>query len=214
VEFPNTNIVRNVPRLLNSSAIYWGGQSFWIHLYWPQHAHSHWQHSPPQAQLKGSSCSSAIPSSTRGMPFRAQLEECHMLNPYLELNSRDMFRAQLKEHQQSHLWSFTKSLVDHSCRIQQLNAATSKITWRGTHTARRCRSQTARWVMRTAKRQVPQVLLVCRYRLAEPPWPPGATRSEPLCFCNLHLAVRITPSCAILEQCVYWFCSTFTFFQF
>jgi len=39
----------------------------------------------------------AIPSSTRGMPFRAQLEECHVLNPYPELNSRDTFWAQLKE---------------------------------------------------------------------------------------------------------------------
>ena len=35
-------------------------------------------------QLKGSSCSSAIPSSTQGMPFRAQLKECHS-----ELNSRN-----------------------------------------------------------------------------------------------------------------------------
>ncbi|QCE10565.1 hypothetical protein DEO72_LG10g1795 [Vigna unguiculata] len=30
-------------------------------------------------------------------PSRAQLEKCHVLNPYLELNSRDMFRAQVKE---------------------------------------------------------------------------------------------------------------------
>ncbi|QCE00436.1 hypothetical protein DEO72_LG7g1726 [Vigna unguiculata] len=67
------------------------------------HAHSHWQHSPTRAQLKGSSCSSAIPSSTQGMPFRAQLEECHVLNPYPELNSRDTFRAQPKEHQQADL---------------------------------------------------------------------------------------------------------------
>jgi len=50
--------------------------------------------------LKGSSCSSAIPSLTRGMPFPTQLEECHVLNTYLELNSRDTFQAQLKEHQQ------------------------------------------------------------------------------------------------------------------
>ncbi|QCD87593.1 hypothetical protein DEO72_LG3g2131 [Vigna unguiculata] len=63
-------------------------------------SHSHQQHSPTRAQLKDSSCSSAIPSSTRGMPFRAQLEECHVLNPYPELNSRDTFQAQLKEHQQ------------------------------------------------------------------------------------------------------------------
>ncbi|QCE03869.1 hypothetical protein DEO72_LG8g1898 [Vigna unguiculata] len=35
----------------------------------------------------------ANPSSTQGMPFRAQLEECHMLDSYPELNSRDTFRA-------------------------------------------------------------------------------------------------------------------------
>ncbi|QCE03724.1 hypothetical protein DEO72_LG8g1749 [Vigna unguiculata] len=69
----------------------------------PKPAHSHRQHSPTRAQLKGSSCSSAILSSTRGMPLRAQLEECHVLNPYPELNSRDTFRAQLTEHQQTHL---------------------------------------------------------------------------------------------------------------
>jgi len=41
VKFLNTNIVRNVPRLPNSSAIYWGGHSIWTHPYWPQPAHSH-----------------------------------------------------------------------------------------------------------------------------------------------------------------------------
>ncbi|QCD89590.1 hypothetical protein DEO72_LG4g536 [Vigna unguiculata] len=55
--------------------------------------YSHLQHSPTRAQLKSSSCSSAILSSTRGMSFRAQLKECHVLNPYPELNSRDTFRA-------------------------------------------------------------------------------------------------------------------------
>jgi len=103
VEFPNTNIVRNVPKLPNSSANYWGRQSIWTHLYWPQPAHSHRKHSPTRAQLKGSLCSSAIPSSTWGMSFWAQLQECHVLNPYPELNSRDTFRAQLKEHQQAYL---------------------------------------------------------------------------------------------------------------
>jgi len=35
VEFPYTNIVRNVPRLPNSSANYWGGQSIRSHPYRP-----------------------------------------------------------------------------------------------------------------------------------------------------------------------------------
>ena len=50
--------------------------------------HTHRQHSPTRAQLKGSSCPSAIPSSTWGMPFWAQLEQCHVLDPYPELDSR------------------------------------------------------------------------------------------------------------------------------
>jgi len=60
------------------------------------------------------------------MPFRAQLEECYVLNPYLKLNSSDTFRAQLKEHQQSHLWSTTKSLVDHASEKPTPNAAAVK----------------------------------------------------------------------------------------
>jgi len=41
---PNTNNIRNVPRLPNSSALYWGGQSNWTHLCTPQRVHSHQQH--------------------------------------------------------------------------------------------------------------------------------------------------------------------------
>ena len=107
MEFPITNIVRNVPRLPNSSANDWGGQSNWTHSYWPQPAHSHRQHSPTRAKLKGSSCSSAILSSTRGMPFRAQLKECTCLTPIpsstqgicSKLNSRNPAILPLRHHQ-------------------------------------------------------------------------------------------------------------------
>jgi len=84
VEFPNTNIVRNALTLPNSLVIYWGGQSLWTHPYWSQPTHSHQQHSPTRAQLKGFLCSSAIPSSTRVMLFWAPLEGC-----YFELNLRN-----------------------------------------------------------------------------------------------------------------------------
>jgi len=70
VEFPNTNIVRNVQDYQTRQLTTEEG-NLWTHPYWPQPAHSHRQHLPTQAQLKGSSCSSAIPSSTRGMSFRA-----------------------------------------------------------------------------------------------------------------------------------------------
>jgi len=106
VEFPITNIVRNVPRLPNSSTNNWGGQSTWTHPYWPQPAHSHRQHSPTRAQLKGSSCSSAIPSSTRGMSFRAQLKG------YIPSSTQGT--------QQSYLWGITKSLVDHPTKSNNL----------------------------------------------------------------------------------------------
>ncbi|QCD82643.1 hypothetical protein DEO72_LG2g2984 [Vigna unguiculata] len=107
VEFPITNVVHNVTRLPNSSANNSEGQSIWTHPYWPQPAHSHWQHLPTRAQLKGSSCSFAIPSSTRGMPFRAQLEECTCLTPIpsstqgicSELNSRNPTILPLRHHQ-------------------------------------------------------------------------------------------------------------------
>jgi len=41
VEFPNTNMVRNLLRLPNSSANYWEGQSIWTHSYWPTPTHLH-----------------------------------------------------------------------------------------------------------------------------------------------------------------------------
>ncbi|QCE04510.1 hypothetical protein DEO72_LG8g2546 [Vigna unguiculata] len=68
---------------------------------------------------QGFSCSSTILSSTRGMPFRAQLKECHVLNPYPELNSRDTFRAQLKEHQQP-TFKASQNPVDHATNITTL----------------------------------------------------------------------------------------------
>jgi len=114
MEYPYTNIIRNVPRLPNSSANYWGGQSFWTHPYWPQPAHSHRQHSPTRAQLKGSSCSTTILSSTQGMSFWAQLEECHMLNRYPELNSRDTFWATTQGTPTSWPLRYQRSLVDHT----------------------------------------------------------------------------------------------------
>jgi len=77
-------------------------------LFWPirigHNQHTHTANTrQPKLNSRVTSCSSAIPSSTRGMPFQVQLEECHSLNPYPELNSRDTFRAQLKEHQQPDL---------------------------------------------------------------------------------------------------------------
>ncbi|QCD87326.1 hypothetical protein DEO72_LG3g1860 [Vigna unguiculata] len=75
---PNTNMVRNVPRLPNSLAtteepVY--KRQIWTHPYWPQPAHSHQKNSPTRAQLKGSSVH---------LPSQAQLDRCHS-----ELNLRD-----------------------------------------------------------------------------------------------------------------------------
>ena len=140
MEFPNTNIVRNVPRLPNSSANYWGQQSIWTHLYWPQPAHSHRQNSPTRAQLKGSSCSSAIPSSTRGVSFRAQLKECHVLNPYPKLNSRDTFWATTQRTPASRPIRFHRSLVDHATNTSnETSLCYHQIAWHCSRGVRCCR---------------------------------------------------------------------------
>ena len=54
MQFSIRSIVHNVPRLPNSLAKYWGGQSLWTHLYKLQLAYSHWQHSPIRATTQGS----------------------------------------------------------------------------------------------------------------------------------------------------------------
>ncbi|QCD83388.1 hypothetical protein DEO72_LG2g3732 [Vigna unguiculata] len=48
------------------------------------------------------------------MPFQAQLEECHVLNPYPELNSRDTFRATTQGTLASRPLRYPRSLVDHT----------------------------------------------------------------------------------------------------
>ena len=184
MEFPNTNIVRNVPRLPNSSAICWGGQSIWTHPYWPQLAHSHQQHSRTWAQLKGFSCSSAIPSSTWGMPFRDQLEECHVLNPYPELGT---FRAQLKEHQQSQLWSITKSVVDHALRHLEPRLQQQNCLARDTCCQALLASDPGWWCVTPLKQSR------CRFRLAGRPSPPGAR--VPVALCWAAIAWRSYPCC-------------------
>ncbi|QCD83311.1 hypothetical protein DEO72_LG2g3655 [Vigna unguiculata] len=59
---PNTNIVRNVPRLLNSSAITEEG-NLSRPIRTSHNTHTHTSNTcQPEPQLKGSSCSSTIPS--------------------------------------------------------------------------------------------------------------------------------------------------------
>ena len=112
MEFPNTNIVRNVPGLPNSSVTHWGGQSSWTHPYWPQAAHhtdrlANPSHNSrflvfiryPEPQLKGSHSG-------------PQLIECHVLNPYPEPQLKDTFRATTHGTPASSPLRYLRSLVD------------------------------------------------------------------------------------------------------
>ena len=91
---PNTNIVRNVPRLPNSSANYRGGQSSRpIHTSHNSHTHTDITHQS-EPQLKDSSCSSAISSHNPRdvIPSHSSRNvTCLTLIP--SHNSRDMFGA-------------------------------------------------------------------------------------------------------------------------
>jgi len=82
---PNTNIVRNVPRLPNSSARYRGGQSIRTHPYKLQLTHSHRQHSPTQATTQGFLLFICHPEpQLKRCHFEPQRKECHVFNPYPE----------------------------------------------------------------------------------------------------------------------------------
>jgi len=112
---PNTNIVRNVPRLPNSSVTYWGGQSIWIHPYEPQLAHSHSQHSStwattlefpmfihhPEPQLKR--CHS-----------EPQLKECHVLNPHPEPQLKGYVPSHYSRNTSKPTFEVSQSFVDHA----------------------------------------------------------------------------------------------------
>jgi len=81
----NMNIVRNVSRLPNLSASYWGGQSIWIHSYEPQLAHSHRQHSPTRATTQEFLVFICHPEpQLKKYHSEPQLKECHVLNSYPE----------------------------------------------------------------------------------------------------------------------------------
>jgi len=93
MEFPNTNIVHNVPGLPNSSATTKeGNPSGPICTGHNQHTHTGTLANPshnskflvfiryPEPQLKGSH-------------FGPQPKECHVLNPYPEPQLKDTFRA-------------------------------------------------------------------------------------------------------------------------
>jgi len=82
---PNTNIVRNVLGLPNSSANYWEGQSIWTYPYEPQLAHSHRQHSPTQAITQEFLVFIRhLEPQLKRCHSEPQLKECHVLNAYPE----------------------------------------------------------------------------------------------------------------------------------
>jgi len=119
VEFPNANRVRNVPRLTNLSAKYWGGQSIWTHLYWPQPTHSHRQPSPTRATTQEFLVFIRNPESQlKGCHSGPQPIECHMLNPYPEPQLKDTFWATTQGTPTSPPLRYLRSLVDHVSQFQ------------------------------------------------------------------------------------------------
>jgi len=159
-------------------------------MYWPQPAHSHQQHSPTRAQLEG--CHS-----------EPQLKECHMLKPYPELNSRDMFQATTQGTPTSRPLRYSRSLVDHAyyskhntnllqqnrlallMRRQELPVFMN--AWRGSRTAKRKHAFDAH---------------ACSYRLARHSSLPGATRSSSHWFSNYCLVAPNLPPSDTLVQWV------------
>jgi len=76
----NTNIARNVPRLPNLSANYWGGQSICTHPCGPQPAHSHRQDLPTRATTQEFLVFIRHPEpQLEGCHSESQLKECHVL---------------------------------------------------------------------------------------------------------------------------------------
>ena len=67
-------------------------------------------HPPSRAQLEG--CHS-----------ESQLKECHVLNPYPELNSRDTFRATTQGTPANRPLRYPKSLIDHTHHIKHNTVA-------------------------------------------------------------------------------------------
>ena len=93
---PNTNIVRNVLRLPNSSANYWGGQSS-KPIRTSHNLHTHTDNTrQSEPQLKR-------------CHFKPQLKECHVFNPYPE--------PQLKRYITSH--NSRNTLASRSLRYHQ-----------------------------------------------------------------------------------------------
>jgi len=119
VEFPNTNIVRNVQDYQTRQLTTEEGNLFGpIRIGHNQHTHTGstgqpelnsrvpYVHPPSRAQLEG--CHS-----------EPQLKECHMLNPYPELNSRDTFQATTQGTPASRPLRYPRSLVDHAHHSKQ-----------------------------------------------------------------------------------------------
>ena len=173
----------------------------------------------PELQLKSSSCSSVIPGhNSRYVIPSHNWRNTTCFNPYPE--------PQLKEHQQSHLWSITKSLIDHAYRInnprlQQQNRLAGD-TYRQVLPA--SRPPSGGHVPQGTKRL--KNSQCCRHRLAEPPslprawvldahwcsWyrlaesslPPSATLFQSPLFCVCRLAGRSPSPGATPVPAQYW----------
>jgi len=110
------NNIRNVLRLPNSSAYYWGGQSTGPNPYTPQCAHSHRQHSPTQATTQEFLMFIRHPEPQLKRCYsKPQLKEYHVLNPYPE----PQLQGYVPSHNSRDTLRYPRSLVDHSHQRKQ-----------------------------------------------------------------------------------------------
>ncbi|QCD90179.1 hypothetical protein DEO72_LG4g1134 [Vigna unguiculata] len=191
----NMNIVRNVPRLPNSSTKYQGGESFWTHLYETQLAHSHRQHSPIRATTQGFLVFIRHPKpQLKKCHSEPQLKECHMFNPYL--------KPQLKGYVLSHHSRNTPA--SRSLRYNGSLVCRPRTSKPNNHFASSLSPdvapqplgepllQTAWQKPHAVKRHLFQWPLSNKCRLVDRPHRQALRASEPHYFCSYHLAVKIS----------------------
>ena len=165
---PNTDIVRNVPRLPNSLAKYWGGQSIWTHPYEPQLAHSHQQHSPTQATTQDFLVFIRHPEpQLKWRHSKPQVKEFHVFNSYPKQQLKGYVpRHNSRNTPTSPPLRYHQSLVDHTHKKINNHSATTLSPSVALEPPGEICFQTAWQDTSIARRQVPLMPLTYKYRLA------------------------------------------------
>ena len=145
------------------------------------HTHTGNTHQP-DSQLKGSSCSSVIPShNSRDVIQSHNSRNATCLNPILRHNSRDTFRATTQGTPESRPSRRHHNLVGHAHSHKQSTFASPILLSAAHESLGTTRFQTAWRGTRTARHHTPRNPLPLHYRLVGRPSPSGAFRNvDPL----------------------------------